>query len=69
MSRKESHVDKRRKRLMTAYCLIFGLLFILMILGTAMGSVRFSPRETLDALFGRSDDAVAVSVIRNIRSW
>ena len=52
---------------MTAYCLIFGLLFILMILGTAMGSVRFSPGETLDALFGRSDDAVAVSVIRNIR--
>ncbi len=56
-----------KKRCLTSFILILILLFALFAANILMGSVKVSVHEAVDIILGRSNDALNINIIKNIR--
>ena len=56
-----------KKRCLTSFILILILLFALFAANILMGSVKVSLHDVVDIILGRSNDALNINIIKNIR--
>ena len=56
-----------KKRCLTSFILILILLFALFAANILMGSVKVSVHEAVNIILGRSNDALNINIIKNIR--